>query len=145
MKRSNNSQRVQGTTSTTFNEGPQQKLEGRFPVRPSSSWVELRQKAIEVIRRKLEKGDLRAAIWVLRYVKELANSADRPLCLNPNHAFLDHLNTSWVLMKATIVTTAKAFGRELPPDLAEVRDRWDRLRGDEGESDGSSRKGLTKL
>jgi hypothetical protein len=134
----------QRTTSTTFNEGPRQKLEDRFPVRPSSPSVKLPQKALEVIRRKLEKCDLGAAIWVLELGKELANSADRPVCLDPDHACLAHVNTSWILMKATFVTTAEAFGRELPPDLAEVKDRWDRLKGEEAESDGSSGKGPTE-
>ncbi len=103
------------------------------------------QKALEVIRRKVGKGDLGAAIWVLGYRKELANSTDRPLCMDPDHACYAQVNLSLILMLATAVTTAEAFYRELPPDLAEVKVRWDRLRGEEGKSDGSSGKGPTKL
>jgi hypothetical protein len=102
------------------------------------------QKALEVFRRKVGKGDLGAAIWVLEYRKELANSADRPLCMDPDHAFLDHFNTSLIHTLATFVTTAEAFHRELPADLAEVKERWDRLKGEERESDGSSGKGPTE-
>ncbi len=134
MKRSNNSPRVQGITSTAFNEGPQPKLEERFPVRPSSPWVELRQMAIEVCRRKLKQNDVGLAKWLLERSEILEMSEEGSLCLDPTHAGFAHLNLFLILMKATVVTTAEAFHRELPPELAKVRERWVRLKADEGES-----------
>ena len=136
---------VRGTTSRTFNKGPRQKLEESFPVGPSSPSVELRPMAIEVCRRKLKQNDVGLAKWLLERSEELEMSEVGSLCLDPGHACYAHVNTSWILMVATVVSTAEAFYRELPPDLAEVKDRWDRLREEEGESHGSSGKGSAKL
>jgi len=137
--------KVRGTTSRTFNEGPRQKLEERFPAGPSSPSVELRPMAIEVCRRKLKQNDVGLAKWLLERSEVLEMSEKGSLCLDPAHACYAQVNLFLILMLATIVSTAEAFYRELPPDLAKVRERWVRLKAGEGESDGSSGKGPTKL
>ncbi len=126
--------RVRGTTSRTFNEGPRLKLEESFPVGPSSPSVELRPMAIEVCRRKLEQNDVGLAKWLVERSEILEMSEEGSLCLDSDHAGFAHLNLFLSLMKATVVTTAEAFHRELPPELAKVRERWVRLKADEGES-----------
>ena len=116
-------------------------LPGRAELKENSE----HRNALEVIRRRVGKGDLGAAIWVLDHKKEAANSTHRPLCMDRDHACYAQVNLSLILMLATCVTTAEAFYRELPPNLAAVKDKWDRLRGEEAELDGSSGQGPTKL